>query len=58
MFSPRKANNLINRIHERSIWIVHGANESSFENFENNKITIHQRNFQVLMTEVYKLTNG
>ena len=35
-------------------------NESNFENVleKNKKITIHQRNLQVLMTEVYKIING
>ena len=38
MFSSRKANNLISRIHERSIRIVSGDNESNFENLlEKNK---------------------
>ena len=32
MFSSRTANNLINKIHERSIRIVNGDNESNFEN--------------------------
>ena len=50
MFSSRKAN-LINRIHENSIRIVSGDNES-------NEITIHQINFQVLMIEVLKIING
>ena len=60
MFSSRKANNLINRIHERSIRIVSGDNESNFENLleKNKEITIHQRNLQVLMTEVFKIING
>ena len=59
-FSSRKANNLINRIHERSIRIISGNNVSTFENLleEHKEITIHQRNLQVLMTEVYKIING
>ena len=32
MFFSRKPNNLINRIHERSIRIVRSDNESNFEN--------------------------
>ena len=53
-------NNLINRIHERSIRIVSGNNESNFENLleKNKEMTIHQRNLQVLMTEVFKIING
>ena len=35
----------MNRIHERSIRIVSGDNESNFENLleKNNEITIHQK---------------
>ena len=60
MFSSRKANNLINRIHERSIRIVSSDIESNFENLlgKNKEITIHQRNLQVLMIEVFKIING
>ena len=59
MFSSRKANNLINRIHERSIRIVSGNIESNFENLleKNKEITIPQRNLLVLMTEVLKIIN-
>ena len=43
MFSSRKADNLINRIHERPILIVSGDNESNFENLlgKYKEITIH-----------------
>ena len=60
MFSSRKSNNLINRIHERSIRIVSSDNESNFENLleKNKEITIHQRNLQILMIEVFKIING
>ena len=54
MFSSRKTNNFIDRIHERSIRIISGDNESNFENLLviNKEITILQRNLQVLMTDV------
>ena len=60
MFSSRKSNKLINRIHERSIRIVSSDNESSFENLleKHKEITIHQRNLQILMIEVFKIING
>ena len=60
MFSSRKDNNLINRIHERSIRIVNDYNKSNFENLlqKNNKITNQQRNLQILRIEVYKIING
>ena len=60
MLSSRKANNLINRIHDRSIRTVSSDKESNFENLlgKNKEITIHQRNLQVLMTDVFKMING
>ena len=56
MFSSRKVNNIINRIHERFIRIVSGENESNFENLleKNKEIAIHQRNLQVVMIDVYR----
>ena len=60
MFSSRKANNLINRIHYGSIRILNGDNQSNFETLlgKNKEITIHQRNFQVLMIKVLKIITG
>ena len=60
MFSSRKANNLTNRIHERSIRRVSTENESNFEKLleKNKEITIHQRNLQVLMIEVFEILKG
>ena len=60
MFSSRKSNNLINKVHERSLRIVSGDNHSSFKSLLSKckEITIHQRNLQVLMTESYKIING
>ena len=60
MFSSRKSNNLINKIHERTLRIISNDNKSSFEQLliNDNDMTIHQRNLQVLMTEVYKIVNG
>ena len=57
MFSSRKVNNIINRIHERFIRIVSGENESNFEKLleKNKEIAIHQRNLQVVMIDVYKI---
>ena len=56
MFYSRKGNNVIDGLHERPIRIVSGDNESNLEILleKNNEITIHQRNVQVLMIEVYK----
>ena len=54
MFSSRKSNNIINKIHERY------DKNSSFEDLlkPNHQIIVHQRNIQVLMTEVFKNDGG
>ena len=60
MFCSRKSNNLINKVHERSLRIVSGDNHSSFKSLlsKYKEIAIHQRNLQVLMTETYGIING
>ena len=57
MFCSGKSNNLINKIHERSLKIVTNDKNSNFEDLlkSNNQITAHQRNLQVLMTYVFKM---
>ena len=60
MFHSRKLNARIDRIHERALRIVYQANESLFhELLEKDKsVTIHQRNLQVLATEIFKIKIG
>ena len=60
MFCSRKPNNLINKIHTSSLRIVTSDKNSYYEDLLklNNQITVYQRNLQVLMTEVFKITNG
>ena len=60
MFCSRKSNNLVNKVHKRSLRIGSGDNHSSFKSLLCNykEITIHQRNLQVLMTKPYKIING
>ena len=60
MFCSRQSNNLINKIHERSLRISYKDQKTSYHNLleTHNKLTIHQRNLQVLMTEIYKIVNG
>ena len=61
MFCSRQSNNLINRVHERGLGLTN-RNETNkeFQQIlrEKNEPTIHQKNLQVLMTEVYKIVNG
>ena len=60
LFCSRKSNSLINKIRERSLRIVTNHKNSNFEGLfkSNNEITVHQRNLQVLVTEVFKIING
>ena len=54
-----KPNSLINKVHNRPLRIISRDNHSSFKNLRKCKeITFHQRNLQVLMTEMYKIING
>ena len=59
MFCSRTANRRINNIHERSLRIVSDDYVSTFDNLLilNSDVTIHQRNLQLLATEIYKMLN-
>ena len=59
MFCSRQSNNLINKVHERGLRLTYRDETKDFQQIlrEQNEITIHQRNLQVLMTEVYKIMN-
>ena len=60
MFHSRELNNRINKIRERALRLVYQDNSLPFaEPLEkDNSATIHQRNLQVLATEIFKLKNG
>ena len=59
MFCPRKSNNLIKKVQERALRITYNDQLTDFKSLlsNHNEITIHQRNLQVLMTEIYKIIN-
>ena len=59
MFHSHGFNNKINRIHERALRLVY-PNNLSFSELLNldNSVTVHQKNLQVLVTEIYKVKNG
>ena len=59
MFHSRKLNNRINNIHERALRIVFKDSESTFQQLlkQNKSVPIHQRNLQILATEVFKTKN-
>ena len=60
MFSSRRSNNLINRIHERSLRTVYNDTSSTFQELlqHNKSISIHYKNIQTLTTEVFKVVNN
>ena len=60
MFHSRECNNRINRIHERAPRIPYKHYTSSFQDLLNNDKsgTIHNKNLQILATEIYKFLNG
>ena len=56
MFSFKAANNEINRKHKRALRVLHKNNNSSFDKclMKEAGITIHAKNLQKLMLEVFK----
>ena len=59
MFYPRRSSNLINKVQERVLRITYNDQLTDFKSLlsNHNEITIHQRNVQVLMTEIYEIIN-
>ena len=47
-----------NRLHERCLRIIYGNKQSSFEELleKNSSVSIHERNIQILATEMYKVS--
>ena len=63
MFHDRKSNNKINKInkiHERALRIIHTDSTSNFEEIliKSNSVSVHQRNLQLLLTEIHKTVNN
>ena len=59
IFHSRNLNNRINSIHERALRVTYQDYKSTFLQLlqKNNSVTIHQRNFQVLVTEIFRAKN-
>ena len=59
MFHDRKTYNKINKIHQRALRITHKDSTSNFENLpsKSNSVSVHQRNLQLLLLEIYKTVN-
>ena len=60
MFRNRILNNRIHRIHERALRIAYKDNQSSFKDLleKDGSFTIHERNIQTLVIELFKVFNG
>ena len=60
MCHSRKITDQINELHERALRLFYNNNSSSFrELLERDKsVTIHERNIQVLLTEIFKVKSG
>ena len=60
MFSSRRSNNLINRIHEISPRTVYNDTSCTFQELlqRNRNVSIHRKNIQTLITEVFKIVNN
>ena len=59
MFCSRSSNNLSNKIHERALSLTSEINDIPFNELLsiNNKVSIHNKNMQTLLIEVYKNSN-
>ena len=60
MFHSRKVNHKINRIQERALRIVYKDYDLDFDELltKDSSVTIHQRNLQLLATEIFKTVNA
>ena len=57
MSCSRKSSNLVNKVQERTLRLTYKYIENDFQTLlnENNETSVHQRNLQILMTEIYKI---
>ena len=59
MFHSRNLNNKINRIHKQALRLAYQNNLSFSELLDlDNSVPVHQKNLQVLVTEICKVKNG
>ena len=57
MLCLRTSNNMINKLHEGSLRIILNEYSSNFNIENNNDLSNHHRNIQVLLIEVFKMKN-
>ena len=60
MFHSRRLNNRINNIQERALRIIYQDHTASFTDLlaKDNSLTIHHKNLQKLVTEMFKVKVG
>ena len=60
MFCSKEVNNRINHIHERALRIAYRDTGSTFQELlkRDGSVTIHHRNLQILVTEIFKFLKG
>ena len=60
MLHSRTLNNRINNIHQRALRLTYKDNKSSFKQLleKDHSVTVHQKNLQVLVTEIFKVKNN
>ena len=56
MFCDRHLDNKINHLHKKALSIAYKDNSSDFNALltKDNSVSVHKRNLQLLMTEIYK----
>ena len=59
MFHSRKITNCINSLHEHALRVVYKDCNATFSELQSKdkSVTIHQRNLQLLVTEIFKAKN-
>ena len=59
MCHSRANNGKINRLHERCLQTIYSDKQSSFETLleKDDSVSVHNRNLQILATEMYKIKN-
>ena len=60
MFHTKELNNRINSLHEKALRLTYQKRNSSFDELLklDKSVSIHHRNFQYLLTEIYKVKIG
>ena len=60
VFCSRTSNNMINKVHERTLRVIRNDHESDFETLfqNNNDVCNHYRNIQTLLIQIFETEKG